>query len=261
MKKRRRVILLAALALSLAACGNGAETETTQAAAETETTQAAGEMSAEASEAVSEAAEEEAAPESAQAESADGDGESGEESRVLIAYFSVPEDVEVDGTDANSGASVVVKDGEVLGNVQYMAQIIQESTGGDLFRIETVQQYPLDHDPLVDQAAAEQDENARPELTAQVEDPSQYDVVFLGYPNWWGDMPMALYTFLEENDFSGKTIIPFCPHGGSRFSRTEQTIAELQPGAEVSENGLTISRNDVAGCEEEVKAWVESLGL
>ena len=203
--------MLAALTLSLAACGNGAETETTQAAAETETTQAAGETSAEASEAVSEAAEEEAAPESAQAESADGDGESGEESRVLIAYFSVPEDVEVDGTDANSGASVVVKDGEVLGNVQYMAQIIQESTGGDLFRIETVQQYPLDHDPLVDQAAAEQDENARPELTAQVEDPSQYDVVFLGYPTGGETCPWPCTRSWRRMTFPEKPSFPSVP--------------------------------------------------
>ena len=74
-------------------------------------------------------------------------------------------------------------------------------------------------------------------------------------------MPQALYTFLEEYDFTGKTIIPFCPHGGSGFSRTESTIAELAPGAEVSENGLTISRNDVADSAEEVAVWAKSLGL
>lgn len=74
-------------------------------------------------------------------------------------------------------------------------------------------------------------------------------------------MPQALYTFLEDYDFSGKTIIPFCPHGGSGFSRTESTIAQLQPGAAVSENGLAISRNDVADSAEDVAAWAESLGL
>ena len=74
-------------------------------------------------------------------------------------------------------------------------------------------------------------------------------------------MPMAVYTFLDEYDFSGKTIIPFCPHGGSGFSRTENTIAELQPGATISENGLTISRNEVADSAEEVAAWANSLGL
>lgn len=182
-------------------------------------------------------------------------------SNILIAYFTMPEDVDTNGVDAIAGASIVVDDGEVKGNVEYMAGIIQETIGGDLFRIETVQQYPLDHDPLVDQAAEEQDENARPELSTHIENLDQYDTILLGYPNWWGDMPQPLYTFLEEYDFSDKTIIPFCPHGGSGFSRTESTIAELQPNATVSENGLTISRNDVADSAEEVASWAESLGV
>ncbi len=187
--------------------------------------------------------------------------QAGEDARVLIAYFSMPEDVDPEGADAVAGASIVVRDGEVLGNVEYMASIIQQTAGGDLFRIETVQQYPLDHDPLVDQAAREQDEDARPALATSLADAQQYDIIFLGYPNWWGDMPQALYTFLEEYDFSGKVIVPFCSHGGSGFSRTESTIAQLQPGATVSQNGLTISRNSVADSADEVAAWVESLGL
>lgn len=142
-----------------------------------------------------------------------------------------------------------------------MAEIIQETVGGDLFRIETVQEYPLEHEALVDFAADEQDAEARPELAAHAEQLEQYDIVFLGYPNWWGDMPMPLYTFLEECDLSGKTIIPFCPHGGSGFSRTERTIAELQPNAVVSEDGMSISRNNVAAAEDEMIAWAEGLGL
>lgn len=188
--------------------------------------------------------------------SADVDG-----SNILIACFTMPEDVETSGVDAITGASIVVNHGEVMGNAEYMANVIQDTVGGDLFRIETVQQYPLDHDPLVDQAADEQDENIRPELATRIENLAQYDVIFLGYPNWWGDMPQALYTFLDEYDFSGKTIIPFCPHGGSGFSRTESTIAELQPNATVSENGLTISRNEVADSAGEIAAWAENLGL
>lgn len=183
------------------------------------------------------------------------------DSRILIAYFSMPEDIDTDGIDANAGASVVVRDGEVLGNVQFMAQTIQETIGGDLFRIETTQQYPLDHDPLVDQATEEQDEDTRPELATHIENPEQYDTILLGYPNWWGDMPQALYTFLEEYDFAGKTIIPFCPHGGSGFSKTESTIGKLQPDAQVSGDGLSISRNDVADSAKEVTHWAESLGL
>jgi len=163
--------------------------------------------------------------------------------------------------DAIAGASIVVRDGEAVGNVEYMANVIAETVGADLFRIETVQQYPLEHEALVDQAAQEQDADARPELATHIENLEQYDTIFLGYPNWWGDMPQALYTFLEEYDFSGKTIIPFCPHGGSGFSRTESTIAELQPDATVSEEGLAISRNNVAGSAEQVADWANSLGL
>lgn len=182
-----------------------------------------------------------------------------ESSNVLIAYFSVPEYVDTEGIDANAGASVVVREGQVMGNLEYMADVIQQTIGGDLFRIETVEEYPLDHEPLVDQAAEEQDEEARPELSTQIENPDQYDTILLGYPNWWGDMPMALYTFLEEYDFSGKTIIPFTAHGGSGFSDTVDTIAELQPDAEVSDEGLSISRNDVAEAQEEISSWAQGL--
>lgn len=182
-------------------------------------------------------------------------------SRILIAYFSVPEDVDTSGVDAVSGASIVVKDGEVMGNTEYAARVIQETIGGDLFRIETVDQYPLDHDPLVDQAAEEQDEDARPKLTSHIENLERYDTIILGYPNWWSDLPMPVYSFLEEYDFGAKTIIPFVTHGGSGFSNTCNTISELQPGAFVSENTLSLSRNDVADSEEEIRQWAESLGL
>ena len=105
-----------------------------------------------------------------------------ESSNVRIAYFSVPEDVDTEGIDANAGASIVVRDGQVMGNLEYMANVIQQTIGGDLFRIETVEEYPLDHEPLVDQAAEEQDEEARPELSTQIENPDQYDTILLGYP-------------------------------------------------------------------------------
>lgn len=200
------------------------------------------------------------APESSSTASVSDGAETAEEpGGILIAYFSVPEDVDTEGVDAVAGASVVVREGEVLGNTEYMAGIIQQTVGGDLFRIETVEDYPLDHDALVDFAAEEQDAGARPELAGEVENLDQYDTIFLGYPNWWGDMPMALYTFLESYDLSGKTVIPFCPHGGSRFSRTVETIAELQPDASVSDEGLAISRNEVAGSAETVAAWAEEV--
>lgn len=181
--------------------------------------------------------------------------------RVLIAYFTVPENEKVSDNDAVAGASIVVKDGEKMGNTEYVAGLVQETVGGDLFRIETKDDYPLEHEPLVDQAAEEQEKETRPELSSHVENFEQYDTVILGFPNWWGDLPMPVYSFLEEYDFGAKTIIPFVTHGGSGFSATRDTISELQPGAHVSDNTLSLSREDVADAEEEVREWAESLGL
>lgn len=176
---------------------------------------------------------------------------------ILIAYFSVPENVDTDGIDANSGASIVVKNKDVLGNMQYMAMTIQEAIGGELFRIETKEKYPLEHETLVNQAKEEQNEEVRPELATHIENVEQYDIIFLGYPNWWGDMLQPLYTFLEEYDFSGKTIIPFNSHGGSGFSNTIEEIKKLQPNATVKDDGLSISRNDVADSEQEITDWAK----
>ena len=184
-----------------------------------------------------------------------------EASHILIAYFSVPEDVNISGVDAIAGASVVVKNEEVMGNTEYVAKIIQQTIGGELFRIETIQQYPLDHDLLVDQAADEQDIDARPELATHIENLEQYDVIILGYPNWWADMPQPLYTFMEEYDFGGKTIIPFVTHGGSGFSDTRNTIKRLQPNAQVSDKTISLPRGRDADSERDVISWAESLGL
>lgn len=178
--------------------------------------------------------------------------------RILIAYFSVPE---TDGVDTVSGASRVVVDGKVLGNNQYLAQLLQGETGGDLFPIETVQTYPGSHDALLDFAYQERSDGARPALATPLENLDQYDVIFLGYPNWNSDLPMPLYTFLESVDLSGKTILPFTVHGGSGFSRTISTIQELHPGTTVIEDGLSISRNSVAEAQSAVAEWVQGLDL
>lgn len=244
MMKRVFVTLISIFLLGLTACGSGTEVPP-QSPAQTAGTTAPAQPY--------ETAEPDALAPAAQEAPSGG--------KTLIAYFSVPENVDTSGVDAVAGASIVVKDGEVLGNTEYVAKLIQETVGGDLFRIETVEEYPLDHEPLVDQAADEQDENARPALKAQIEDPDQYDTIILGYPNWWADLPQPLYTFLEAYDFSGKTIIPFVTHGGSGFSGTQGTIAELQPGAVVSDQTLSLSRNDVAEAQEEIRQWAEGLGL
>lgn len=181
-----------------------------------------------------------------------------ENNKILVCYFSFPE---TDSTDASSGASRVVIDGETKGAMQYMAEIISDATGGDLFRIETVQEYPGMHEPLVEQAADEKADAVRPELSTHIENLEDYDTIFIGYPNWWADMPMPLYTFLEEYDFSGKTIIPFNSHGGSRFSNTIETIASYEPNAEVITDGFTVSRDDVANVETDLIEWVHGLGF
>ncbi|MDE6852745.1 MAG: flavodoxin [Lachnospiraceae bacterium] len=178
-------------------------------------------------------------------------------SKILICYFSFPE---TDGTDASSSASRVVINGEMKGAMQYMAEIISDTTGGDLFRIETVQEYPGTHEPLVDQAANEKADSARPELLTHIDNLDDYDTIFIGYPNWWADMPMPLYTFLEEYDLSEKTIIPFNSHGGSRFSNTIETIASYEPSAEVITDGFTVSRDDVVDVKADLVEWVRNIG-
>lgn len=175
------------------------------------------------------------------------------EGKTLVVYFSEPEK---SGTDAVAGASRVMENGEVVGNTQFLAETISEETNAELFRIETVKAYPSDHDELVDYGEQEQNEEARPELKAKVDDLDDYDTIFIGYPIWFSDLPMPLYTFLDEHDFSGKTIIPFSTNGGSSMSGTITTITDMEPGAEVSDNGISISRDNISGSKQEVIDWV-----
>lgn len=177
-------------------------------------------------------------------------------SKILIAYFTVPE---TDDVDTVAGASRVAEDGEVLGNTEFIAKEIQKNLGGDLFAIETEQKYPGEHQELLDFAYDERGKNARPKLSGQIENPDSYDVVLVGYPNWNADLPMPLYTFFETYNFAGKTIIPFVTHGGSGFSDTINTIRKLEPDAEVINEGLSVSRNNVANAQADVKEWTDAL--
>lgn len=179
---------------------------------------------------------------------------------TLVVYFSMPETTNPNNMTQEEDNSVVVINGEVLGNTQYVAYVIQENTGADIFRIEPEIPYPTDHETLVDLAKEEQNQNARPKLKASIENFEQYDTVFIGYPNWWGDMPMILYSFFDEYDFSGKTIIPFNTHGGSGFSSTINIITELEPSATVNPNGFTVSRDDVQEAEPEILSWLREIG-
>lgn len=179
---------------------------------------------------------------------------------ILVVYFSMPETANAANMTREEANSTVVVDGAVLGNTQYLARLIERNTGADSFRIEPKTPYPARHDRLVDIAKREQNNAARPGLSAKAEGLERYGVIFPGYPNWWGDMPMILYSFLENHDLSGKTIIPFNTHGGSGFSNTIDAIAKLQPDATVVRNGFSVFRNSVAGCEKELIAWLRELG-
>lgn len=173
------------------------------------------------------------------------------ETKILVAYFS--------RTGENYGVGYIEK-----GNTHIIADMIAEQTGGDAFEIRTVTPYPDEYDECTEVAKQEQDENARPELAESVEGMEDYDVIFLGYPNWWGDMPMAVYTFLESYDFSGKTIVPFCTHEGSGLSSTESSIADSCPNAEVLD-GLAIrgsvAQNSQDEAVESVTEWLRQAGF
>ncbi|MFE5706229.1 flavodoxin [Rhodococcus koreensis] len=181
-------------------------------------------------------------------------------SRILIAYFSVPLTDDPNDMNEDEANSTHIVDGRVLGNTQYVAQLIQARTGAELFRIETTEDLPLDFSMLEEQALREQEAGARPDLKALIPNLADYDTIFLGYPIFWYDLPMPVYTFLERHDFAGKTIIPFSTHGGSRLSGTVEIITETLSGATVAGNAFTISRDDMDDAEAEVGAWLDVLG-
>jgi flavodoxin len=179
--------------------------------------------------------------------------------KVLIVYFSQP--LVTENIDAVSGASVQIVGREKTGNVELAAKIIQRVSGGDLFAIQTQKPYPQKYQALADYAKQEGAEKRKPPLATHVSNIADYDTVFIGYPIWWYTMPMAINSFLEEYDLSGKTIIPFTVHGGSGWADSREKITALEPKAVVSTNGLSISRNNMSRIESEVTAWVRKLGL
>lgn len=145
------------------------------------------------------------------------------------------------------------------GNTEAVAQEIQAQTGADLFEIVPAEPYTDDYDELLDIAQEEQSSDARPAI-AETVDLSSYDTVYLGFPNWWGDMPMILYTFLDEYDLSGKTVAPFNTSGGSGFSGSLDTIAQMEPEAEITE-GISLGSEEAEDCADEVAEWLANMGM
>jgi flavodoxin len=146
------------------------------------------------------------------------------------------------------------------GNTQVVANHIQATLGGDLFRIAAVDPYPRDYDAVVDVAGKEQKRGARPKLAGKVAGVGSYDVVFLGYPNWWSTMPMAVFSFLEAHNLSGKKIAPFCTHEGSGLGRSVRDLKGACPQSVVLE-GLAIRGGIVRTAQKDVLSWLERIGL
>ncbi|MGE5380610.1 MAG: flavodoxin [Methylocystaceae bacterium] len=168
------------------------------------------------------------------------------DAKCLIAYYSRA------GNNYVSGQIVNLR----VGNTEVAANMIQKMTAGDLFHIETMNAYPADYTETTEVAKQELRDKTRPELTDHVENMASYDVIFLGYPNWWGTMPMAVFTFLEESDLSGKTIIPFCTHEGSGLGHSEKDIAKLCHNAKVLK-GLAIHGSRVNDAQKDIADWLD----
>lgn len=170
--------------------------------------------------------------------------------RVLIAYFSHEGEAYVGGKISNLE----------IGNTKFVAQAMEKMTGADIFRIETEEPYPRDYMATVEIAKREQQSNARPRITGDVPNMEEYNEVLLGYPNWWGTCPMAVFTFLERYDFFGKMVFPFCTHEGSGLGRSEEDIKRICPGTKV-EKGLAITGSRVRQSENDIREWLRQCGL
>jgi flavodoxin len=171
-------------------------------------------------------------------------------SKSLIAYFSRKGNNYVGGSIVNLP----------VGNAEVIAKKIRELTGSDMFQIKTVKSYPDDYTETTNVAKEELRRNARPELTETIDDMDSYDVIYLGYPNWYGTIPMAVFTFLESYDFSGKTIIPYCTHEGSGMGSSERDIKKLCPSAKVL-SGLAIAGRSVGKADKELASWLKKPGM
>ena len=175
-----------------------------------------------------------------------------------VSQASAPDSQSEESTSEEGG--VLVAYFSWSGNTEGVADLIAQQTGGDLFEIAPATPYTDDYDTLLDIARQEQAEDARPELANTVENWDSYDVVFVGYPNWWSDAPMAVYTFLESYDFTGKTLVPFNTSSSGGFGRSLDGVAQSAPGAEILE-GLALTERELDDASNQVSAWLSGLGL
>jgi len=224
------------MVLSLSACGGSQQEQQSTSTSEPSRT-----------EQVSTAESSEATPESsASQEPVSTDSGNEEESQTQME------------TETESG-SILIAYFSFSGNTATVANQIQELTEGDLFEIKTVEPYP-EYNETLDIAQQEQKDNARPQLSASVENMDNYDVLFVGYPIWWSSAPMAVFTFLEEYDLSGKTVIPFCTHDGSQLGRSVTDITAVLPGSTILD-ALAVRGSSAVDAKIDVRAWIDGLGI
>lgn len=173
------------------------------------------------------------------------------EGKAIVVYFS--------HTGENYSVGVITE-----GNTAKVAKVIAAKTGADIFEIKEAKPYPQSYDECIDVAKKELRDKARPEIAGDLPDLTDYQVVYLGYPNWWGDCPMIVYSFLEKSNIEGKTILPFCTHEGSGLGSTAKNLQKAFPGAKAELNGLSLrgatAQKDAAATEQAVDKWLDSLG-
>jgi flavodoxin len=188
--------------------------------------------------------------------------------QMFLAFILIFLGVSMDLTAQTGNDKILVAYFSWSGNARTLAGQIAQVTGGDLFEIKTVTPYPSNYEECTRVARQEQDSNARPALSGNIANMAQYGTVFLCYPNWWGTLPMAVFTFLEAYDFSGKTIYPLVTHGGSRFGHSLDDIRSLSPRAVLGE-GLDVSAFDrnpndatrVTVPNRDVTSWLRRIGF
>lgn len=242
MKKVMALLMALSLIFSLAACGSTPPQEDASSTSQISTPPESAETS-----------EPSQPPETDDAASADTTAPSG---NVLVAYFSWADNaILADDVDAVASPSVISP-----GNVQQLAGWVQEQTGGDLFSIRVTDPYPSDWNDCLTRANQERGDDARPELVENVENLDNYDVVFLGYPNWWYGVPMALLSFLENNDLSGKQVYLFCSHGTGGLANSVDIITEALPNGEISDNIFDCFEEEAPSSQTEIESWLTELG-
>lgn len=228
MKRMRYVLFLAMITLLLSACGN---TQTEQSSISDKHAQ------------------------STVQEQQTENNDFSESKKVLIAYFSWAENAVQDNIDAMTSPSV-----SAPGNAAQLASWIQEETGGDLFSIKVSDPYPADWDGCLNRANKEKADGMHPALSDTLDTIADYDVVFLGYPNWWYSCPMAIYSFLDKHDLSGKHVYLFCSHGtGGLASSVKDISAALPSSVVLSDNVFHVYQDGTASSQNDVLNWLGDL--